>query len=465
MRRLIVSLTLGIIGMSALTQIRAESAAVSENTAPPPTSVAVEAHPNIPWPVQADGKLKLTFGVEHIVIPRGLQPSMFCTAHGTLVVQAQVPEKPAPTTRIAYFSAMATLISRDGGEDWARIPLVSGQNGLNLEGGGIQLRDGTILTLDTYITPGPQPDSGVGQIYTSNDDWLTVQGPKDVSFDLPNVNFYASADDGGHPHNAVRAHRRILEEPNGNLITTIYGCLQGDHTPCPYQPKMMKQRMMFARSSDKGQTWKMISNVAVSPDVGTEGFCEPVICRVSQGPHAGRIICLARTGRNLYQAISDDDGKTWTPAKEIIIGGIDVNRTEMWVDQFRNFKDSKGRLLDENNPEELRGAVVDPDMIELRSGLLVAAFGVRIPQKQCWNHPEHPWNGNYLAFSTDHGETWSNVVRITSGVLTTQYMAITETPTDNELFFCYDLGGWGKGMRRDVIGRTLSITQTAGHAH
>jgi hypothetical protein len=116
-------------------------------------------------------------------------------------------------------------------------------------------------------------------------------------------------------------------------------------------------------------------------------------------------------------------------------------------------------LLDESNLEEVRGAVVDPDLIELRGGLLVAAFGIRIPQKQCWNHPEHPWNGNYMAFSSDHGETWSTVVRITSGVLTTHYMAITEMPTDNQLYVSYDLGGWSKGMRRDVIGRTLEINQ------
>jgi hypothetical protein len=128
------------------------------------------------------------------------------------------------------------------------------------------------------------------------------------------------------------------------------------------------------------------------------------------------------------------------------------------VDRFRNFKGTKGKLLDENNPDELRGAVVDPDLIELRGGLLVAAFGVRIPQKACWQHPDHPWNGNYLAVSRDHGQTWSNVIRMTSGVLTTHYMAITETPTDNTLYVTYDLGGWSKGMNRDVFGRSVKIT-------
>jgi hypothetical protein len=84
---------------------------------------------------------------------------------------------------------------------------------------------------------------------------------------------------------------------------------------------------------------------------------------------------------------------------------------------------------------------------------------VRVPQKLCWHHPEFPWNGNYLAVSRDHGKTWGNVARITSGVLTTHYMAIEETPTDNTLYIAYDLGGWSKGMRRDVIGRTVKVEQ------
>lgn len=164
-----------------------------------------------------------------------------------------------------------------------------------------------------------------------------------------------------------------------------------------------------------------------------------------------------RTGRELYETLSDDEGATWTPARPRVFAGLDIHRTELWVDMFRQFKDFKGRLLDEDNPDELQGAVVDPDLIELRSGLLVAAFGIRVPQKLCWKHPEHPWNGNYLAFSRDHGQTWSNVVRMTSGVLTTHYMAIEETRTDNKFFVAYDMGGWSKGMRRDVYGRLVEV--------
>ena len=92
-----------------------------------------------------------------------------------------------------------------------------------------------------------------------------------------------------------------------------------------------------------------------------------------------------------------------------MFAGLDVYRTGSGWTCSGTSPTSKGSLLNESNPDELRGAVVDPDLIELRSGLLVAAFGVRIPQKLCWRHPEHPWNGNYLAFS-DHGKTcptWS----------------------------------------------------------
>jgi hypothetical protein len=420
---------------------------------------SVKARPNIPETIEANGKLRLDFGDEQLVLPRGLQPSMLCTKSGVYVVQAQIPEKPLPSSRMTYPWAMETRISRDGARSWTRIPAKPGENGLNMEGGGLQLRDGSIIALDTYITPGKNPDEGVGQLYTSTNDWHTLEGPAEVAFSLPNVDFYCSKDDGGHPHDAQRLHRRILEMPNGDLLVSFYGFIKGDHTPSTYMPTMMKSRVMVARSVDRGLHWKLVSTVAVGPEIGTEGFGEAVIARISRGPHPGRLLCFMRTGRELRESFSDDEGETWSPSRPRIFAGLDVYRTELWVDHFRNFKGSKGKLLDENNPDELRGAVVDPDLIELRSGLLVATFGVRVPQKACWQHPEHPWNGNYIAFSSDHGESWPTVVRLTSGVLTTHYTAVTETPTDNKVLVLYDLGGWSKGMARDIWGRFITIAQ------
>ena len=53
--------------------------------------------------------------------------------------------------------------------------------------------------------------------------------------------------------------------------------------------------------------------------------------------------------RELYEAISDDEGKTWSAPRPRVFAGIDINRTELWIDQLRTFKDFHGKLLDENN--------------------------------------------------------------------------------------------------------------------
>lgn len=420
---------------------------------------------NVPEILLADGTLRSDFREEIRVLPGGLQPSLLCTKTGALIVQAQVPRKPFPSKRMVYPSATETRISRDNGKTWSVFALKQGENGMNMEGGATQLHDGTIIGLDTYIVPAAEPNRGFGQLYISTNDWQTLDGPHDVPFEIPNADFYSSKDDGGHPHEAQRLHRRIIELPNGDLLATFYGWLKGDKTPSTYMPTMMKSRVFLARSHDHGWHWQTVSTVAAG-DVGTEGFDEPVLVRISQGPKTGRLLCMMRTGRELRQTFSDDEGVTWSPHRPLVFAGLDVYRTEEWVEQFKKFKGSKGKLLDENNPDELRGAVVDPDLIELRSGILVAAFGVRIPQKACWAHPEHPWNGNYVAFSTDHGETWRNVIRLTSGKLTTHYMAITETLKDNRLFISYDLGSWTKGKPRDIWGRFVDIVEkkkTASH--
>src|SRR5687768_12728047 len=130
-----------------------------------PTKAPLESNPNTPEMILSDGTVRATFGEERIVLPRGLQPSMLVTKSGSIVLQAQVPEKSLPSNRMAYPYAMSTRVSRDGGLSWTPIPLKPGENGLNMEGGITQLRDGTIVSLDTYITPGQRPGEGMGQLY------------------------------------------------------------------------------------------------------------------------------------------------------------------------------------------------------------------------------------------------------------------------------------------------------------
>ena len=47
-----------------------------------------------------------------------------------------------------------------------------------------------------------------------------------MTFHLPGANFHGSSDDGGRPHAAMRLHRRVLELPGGDLLTTLYGWLR-----------------------------------------------------------------------------------------------------------------------------------------------------------------------------------------------------------------------------------------------
>ena len=456
--------SLGIAGLSALRSFAADPAPKATTPAKKPAAPVPPHVQTLPVMLEADGTLRFDFSEEKVVLEGGLQPFVFCMRSGALVVQAQLPKNPFPSKRMAYPRMLGTTISRDHAKSWTILPLPEGDNGVFLEGGLLHLRSGGVMALDSYITPAEQPDELVGLFYLSQDEWRTRPAPQEVRFNIPGAAF-PSSDDGGRPHQALRVHRRILEMPDGDLLTTVYGWLREDTTPSTYEAKMMRTRCMLMRSADEGQSWKYISTIAADPKAGTEGPCEPALVRISHGPDAGRLRCYMRTGREMIECLSDDEGKTWTKAKPLVLGGVDVHRTELWVDMFRHMTGARGKKLDEANLEELPGSVVNPDVVELRGGLLALSYGVRIPQKASLPHMKlqfdvrHPWNGNYLAISSDHGVTWSNVIRLTSGVATTHNMGITESGTDDELFVCYDLLYSGTRQRRDAWGRFVTITR------
>src|SRR5579871_559839 len=57
-----------------------------------PVRAPLEVKQNTPKMIRSDGLIRLSFGEERIVLPRGLQPSLLCTQSGTLILQAQIPE-------------------------------------------------------------------------------------------------------------------------------------------------------------------------------------------------------------------------------------------------------------------------------------------------------------------------------------------------------------------------------------
>ena len=190
-------------------------------------------------------------------------------------------------------------------------------------------------------------------------------------------------------------------------------------------PKMYKMRSFLLRSSDQGKTWMYVSTIA-SDSVEQEGFGEPVLLQLRHGPNAGRLICQMRTGREnpVYQCESDDEGKTWTKAYAL-----------RWTySRFGRQRDIAG---------------TDPDLIEMGDGTLVMSFG---------HKPDYREHGNYLAFSLDHGKSWTQVTQISS-TITSAYTGVRET-SPGELFVVYttsktnpeDAGGvkyitMGRGVR------------------
>lgn len=127
------------------------------------------------------------------------------------------------------------VVSHDGGDTWTPA-LPPDANTVNLEGAIHELKDGTILALDTYVVPGDRPDSGVGQLYISKDEYRTQQGPIGTTFSIPHADFCSSTDDKGRPYGAERLHRRIVELPGGDLLIPMYGLLKGDN----YRSRVLK---------------------------------------------------------------------------------------------------------------------------------------------------------------------------------------------------------------------------------
>ncbi len=381
-----------------------------------------------------DGRLTFTMHPPVVIMDNGgWQPNLFLTAGGALFDQSQLHAPPFNTKgKMVYHVRIGSAISRDGGATWTRWTHQENHDDVYIEGGAAQLADGTILMLDTYVMPGSQPDHGVGELWKSHDDLRTLEGPFNVDFYLPHINWSGSSDDMGRPHNAARLHRSIIEMPDHDLVTTMYTWFGDDHAPCPYMPKMMKTRTVVVRSRDHGQTWAYLATVAVDGAVGTEGFGEPVLVRVSQGEHSGRLLCLMRTGRDLYEAHSDDDGQTWSRPVPVHFPGIDIYDTAKWERLF----------VDPTAPgympsDRLLGAEVDPDLIEMHNGVLVCAVGVRTPEKDFTDDWHSPMNGDYLAFSFDGGDTWSTVVQFLRGMPTTQYIGIRELKP-GVLYVAYD---------------------------
>lgn len=117
----------------------------------------------------------------------------------------------------------------------------------------------------------------------------------------------------------------VLELPDGTLLMGIYGADPGSSV-C---------RSYLVRSTDGGDTWGKPALIARDPDAKIS-FEEPALTRLRDG----RLLAIIRSGepgnyQYLHQAVSLDDGKSWTG----------LHSTPMWGHPGHILALSDGRLV------------------------------------------------------------------------------------------------------------------------
>ena len=330
----------------------------------------------------------------------------------------------------AYPGILGAIISQNQGASWQRwlhkpkdssfaptdnavinAVLSPADPGPISEGASVQLKNGPVLIQEWTAHKGPDKQGNYTcRLWESFDNLQTFSGPIDSHIALPGSK--GGFDDCGHPYSGLTFHRTILQLPSGDLLACVYCWFESDNTPCTYEPKMNKFRAVLLRSSDNARHWRYISTIASDP-VGEEGFNEPVMARIpAAGPHAGRLVCLIRTGRDnhpVYQSHSDNDGATWSPAHPIHLHGV------------------------------------DPELLALPNGTLIALVGRRI-----LNDAKNQ-RGYYLASSSDAGQTWTDLAKWNiephSGTDNTTYYCSLRQVAPNKLLAFYDIGTWTQPVR------------------
>lgn len=370
--------------------------------------------------VSAIQPLKVGLGPEQLVARGVPWPYLEQLRDGTTILLGHVRWPPGGKYPIHY-----TAVSRDGRKTWTEWKPNPNQGaGPITEGSAVELRSGQLLVFDVHAE---HIGNKVFQAnyWTTRDSYRTLEGPTKYHFSLPEAEMEGH-DDRGFPISRVYFRRSVIELDNGDLVASAYGRFESDKAPSEYRATMAKTRSLLLRSSGSG-LWNYVSTIASDP-TGQEGSGEPALVRLSRGSRKGRLICVFRTGREnpIYQCESDDEGASWTRAYPL-----------SW--QYSRY----GRR------REIVGT--DPDIIEMQDGTLVMSFG---------HKPDYRDDGNFLTFSLDQGQSWTQVTRLSSAP-SVAYTGVREV-APGELFVVYSakVQGTSGTDTYDTVGRSVSVRPT-----
>ncbi len=228
------------------------------------------------------------------------------------------------------------MISRDGGRTWG----MRNTAGMVYKGEAAYSRiprpDGTLRMLAGYALPGGGTDYQhlEGVSVEIADRGQSIHLRRDVRIELPKPSFrkkldtkivnFASLGPGKLEESGfVFFSGSILDGRPGELLTTMYGKLDGDRY----------MRAFVARSDPAGKSWSYLKTiggdaeaVVLEGEKRTEGFTEPRMIRLGDG----RLLAVMRRGSDnlMYRCWSSDDGRTWTKPESIGFRGV---KPALWL--------------------------------------------------------------------------------------------------------------------------------------